>query len=59
MAVSTTINPVTHTAEVAVNIEFKSPILSPFLVAMGKFNISPPSSITNPNPITITRAGSI
>ena len=57
--VSTTTNPVTHTAEVEVNRAFKNPILSPFWVEIGKFNIIAPNNINIPNPITITLAGSI
>ena len=51
--VSTTTRPVTQTADVAVNIEFKKPILSLFIDAIGKLRSIPPIKITIAKPMTI------
>ena len=51
--VFTTTNPVTQFAEVAVNKAFKKPILSPDLLAYGKFNKNVPINIINANPSII------
>ena len=52
--VSTTINPVTQTADVAVNKASKKLVLSPLVVDIGKVNINAPTNITNINPKTKT-----
>ena len=44
---------------VAVNKASNNPILSPLLVAIGRFSNNAPSKTTDANPITITFAGSI
>ena len=57
MPVSTTTNPVTHTAEVDVNSAFTRPTLSPLLDDKGKLSKTAPIIITLKNPNTKTCAG--
>lgn len=56
-AVFTTVKPVTHTAEAEVNSALIKPILSPFLLAMGKLSSMAPNTIKTPKPTTRNLGG--
>ncbi|MDV8009262.1 hypothetical protein R4P65_30925 [Rhodococcus sp. IEGM 1318] len=54
---STTISPVTHTADVAVNKAVRESVLSPLSDATGSISSRAPITVAVPNPVATKRVG--